>query len=158
FPQYTSLTADSARLPEGKARYDSLQIKSTKRFSNGLSALAFVSFMKNRSNTPNGVQYPGDRGTLGFDPGVPPVTFSASWGYELPFGEGRRFMTSSSPLVSRLVSGWSINGSVRYASGAALQITTTNNLAALGYPTKLADRVNGIDPHLKGRSGFDPAT
>ncbi len=86
------------------------------------------------------------------------MTFGASWGYELPFGKNKRFFNSASPVVSRIVSGWEINGSVRYATGTALQITANNNLGALGYPAKLADYVGGQPVFLKSNPrDFDPA-
>ena len=166
YPQYTAVNMDSARLPAGVARYHSLQVKSTKRFSNGLTSVVFVTWMKNLSNVfggntlfadDAGIQYPPAR-TVVMDPGISPVTFGASWGYELPFGKNKRFFNSASPVVSRIVSGWEINGSVRYATGTALQITANNNLGALGYPAKLADYVGGQPVFLKSNPrDFDPA-
>jgi hypothetical protein len=112
--------------------------------------------MKNESNTNYTFQYPGDR-TLRVDPGTPPWVFGASWVYELPFGAGRRFMPQPSSLVSAVVSGWQLAGSVRYQSGAALTITSNNNLTPLGYPIKYADRVEDVDVYKNDRAGFDPA-
>jgi hypothetical protein len=151
---------DSAQLPEGISRYNSLQIKGTKRFSTGLSMLAFLTWSKSLTNSAvtGQVQYPPDR-TVTLDPSVVPLVFSSSWTYELPFGTGRKFLGSSSPFVSRLVSGWRVNGFVRYTSGSALLITSANNLAPLGYTGKLADRVAGQSIHdASNPRDFNPFT
>jgi hypothetical protein len=157
FPQYTNITANSTRLMEGKARYDSFQVKATQRLTGGLSFVSFYTYMRNRSNTNYTVQYPGEL-PLGLDPGTPPHIFSFSWSYELPFGRGKAFLSNDSGIVSAIVSDWRFSGAVRYQSGAALSITATNNLAPLGYGIKYANRVEGVDVYKDEQSGFDPAT
>ena len=134
YPQYTSVTAANARLTEGEGRYHSIQLRGNKRFSDdGLSLVSFLTWMKNESNTNYTLPYPGDR-TLRVDPGTPPWVFGASWAYELPMGSGRRYLTRTSSVVSAVISGWQVAGSVRYQSGAALTITSNNNLGPLAYP------------------------
>jgi hypothetical protein len=157
YPQYTSITAANARLTEGEARYHSIQTRGTKRFSGGLSLVSFLTWMKNESNTNYTFQYPGDR-SMRVDPGTPPWVFGASWVYELPFGDDRRWLRSAPAAVSALASGWQVAGSVRYQSGAALAITSNNNLGPLGYAIKYADRVDGVDVYKDGRDGFNPTT
>lgn len=157
YPQYTSITAASARLTEGKARYHSMQLRGNKRFSGGLTLTSFLTWMSNKSNTNYTPQYPGDMPLL-TDPGTPEWIFGASWAWELPFGKGRRFLSNAPVFVSALVGDWQFAGSVRYASGLPLVITTGNNLAPLGYGIKYADRVSGVDVYLDERDGFDPAT
>jgi len=44
----------------------------------------------------------------------------ANWVFELPFGNGRRFLSSSNGLVDRLVGGWELDGIVRVQSGRLL--------------------------------------
>ena len=157
FPQYTSITANSTRLMEGKARYDSFQVKATQRLTRGLSFVSFYTYMRNKSNTNYTVAYPGEQPLL-IDPGTPPHIFSFSWSYELPFGRDRAFLSNDSGVLSAIVSGWRVSGALRYQSGAALTITAANNLAPLGYAIKYANRVDGQDVYLDPRSGFDPAT
>jgi hypothetical protein len=157
FPQYTSITAGSTRLMEGEARYDSFQIKATQRLTAGLSVVSFYTYMKNKSNTNYTVAYPGERPLL-IDPQTPPHIFSFSWSYDLPFGRDRKFLSGDSGIVSAIVSGWRVAGALRYQSGNALTITSSNNLAPLGYAIKYANRVDGEDVYKDERSGFDPAT
>src|SRR5262249_49779936 len=46
FPQYTSVGTGSENDPVGNARFNSLQVKATKRFANGFTFLAFWTWMK----------------------------------------------------------------------------------------------------------------
>ena len=156
YPQYTTIRADSTRLMEGRAEYDSVQIKANQRFSRGLSVVSFYTWMRNRSNTNYTVPYPGER-PLAIDPGTPPHIFSFSWTYELPFGRDRKFLSGDSGIVSAIVSGWNLAGALRYQSGSALAITAANNLGPLGYNIKYADRVPDVDVYKDTRGDFDPA-
>jgi hypothetical protein len=149
FPQYTSMTAANARLMEGRARYDSFQIKADKRLSKGLSVVSFLTYMHNKTNTATS-QYPGDT-TLRLDSGISPWTFGLSWTYDLPFAQ------NTSGIVNALAAGWNFAGSLRYSSGTPLQITVGNNLSPLGYGLKLANRVPGVDVY-KDKDFKDPAT
>jgi len=112
--------------------------------------------MRNVSNTNYTLAYPGER-PLRIDPGTPPHTFSFSWTYQLPFGRDRKFLSGGSGIVGKIVSDWNVAGALRYSSGAALAITSQNNLGPLGYTIKYADRVEGVDVYSHSRSGFDPA-
>lgn len=149
YPQFTNVTAGNARLMEGKARYDSFQVKADKRFSKGFSMVTFLTLMNNKTNT-NATQYPGDTG-LYLDAGVPKWTYGLSWTYELPLGRGSKGVTSA------LIAGWNIAGSLRYAAGLPLTITVTNNLSPLGYATKYANLVAGADVY-KNRDIDNPTT
>ena len=46
--------------------------------------------------------------------------FKANWVYELPFGQGRRFLTNSGGWLDRLVGGWEFDGIARIQSGRLL--------------------------------------
>lgn len=144
YPQYTSVTSDVVLLPQGKGSYHSLQVKATKRFSQGLSILSFFTWAKGLTNASGGSttyanfaegfrQYPGENPTS-IDPGVPAAIFGLNFSYDLPFGKGKRFLTSASRLVDSVLGGWSVAGFMRYQSGAALNIMAFNFFATtLGY-------------------------
>ena len=55
-----------------------------------------------------------------------PNTFVASWSYELPFGKNRKH-----DLVHKLISGWTLNGVLRYESGRPLAVTMANDMGGL---------------------------
>lgn len=156
YPQYTTIRADSTRLMEGKSRYDSIQVKATQRLTGGLQIVTFYTYMRNKSNTNYTPQYPGDLPLL-IDPGTNPHIFSFSWTYDLPFGRDKKFL-SDPGVLSAILSGWRFSGALRYQSGAALTITATNNLAPLGYATKYADQISGVDVYKDPRKDFNPAT
>jgi hypothetical protein len=155
YPQYTDITATSTRLMEGRAKYDSVQLKATQRVSGGLSIVSFYTWMRNMSNTNYTLPYPGER-PLRIDPGTPPHIFSFSWTYDLPFGRDRKFLSGDSGVVSAIVSGWTLAGALRYQSGSALAITAQNNFGPLNYGIKYADRVPDTDVYEAPRDGFDP--
>jgi hypothetical protein len=144
YPQYTSVTSDVVLLPQGKGSYHSLQVKATKRFSQGLSGLVFFTWAKGLSNASGGSttyanfaegfrQYPGENPTS-IDPGVPAAIFGLNFSYDLPFGKGRRFLKSANRVVDSVLGGWTVSGFMRYQSGVALNITAFNFFATtLGY-------------------------
>jgi hypothetical protein len=144
YPQYTFVQSDVALRPVGKASYHSLQIKTTKRFSQGLSGLFFFTWAKSISNASGGSttyanfaegsrQYPGLNPTS-IDPGVPAAIFGLNFSYDLPFGKGKHYLRSASKLVDGVLGGWTVTGFMRYQSGSALQIWGINPFAGtLGY-------------------------
>jgi len=173
YPQYTHIGTDSVLLPEGKAHFHSLQTKVTKRMGYGLSGLAFFTWEKNMTNASGAgsstyassygstVQYPGDH-SLAIDPATPPVIFGTSLSYQLPVGKGRSFMNHAPAIADGLLGGWTVSGSFRYTSGAALQINGVNPFAGnLGYstlaPFAYANYLGG-KPHGKWSGKFNPAT
>jgi hypothetical protein len=52
--------------------------------------------------------------------------------YELPFGTGKRFASTSNPFVRRVVSGWQLAGSQNYFSGQPLGISGNATTALIG--------------------------
>ena len=142
YPQYTSVGTGSENAPVGSARYNSLQVKVNKRYSNGLTLLAFVTWMKNMSTletdqyTPvRPIVYSGDS---------PPFSFVVNASYELPFGPNKRFLKSNNPLLKWVASGWNLAGYARYSSGDAESFTVSNNLSVLGYGGKFANYVPNV--------------
>jgi len=171
YPQYTFVSSDVALLPEGNARYNSLQIRATKRFSQDFQGLAFFTWMKNMTNAIGGntvysnfaegaLQYPGYNPLI-IDPGTPAATFSTSLSYQLPFGKGRTFLNSASRLTDVILGGWTLSAFLRYQSGAALQIRAINPFATtLGYslaaPFEYAN-YTGAPVYSTYSGSFDPS-
>lgn len=165
YPQYRDVTEEWGN--HGISRYNSLQLKVTKRYSNGLTLLAFYTWSKNMTNVdgcpidlgPNdgAVQNPRNRdGEVSVSNQGPPHVFVASGSYELPFGPGKRYLTSNG-FLKYLVGGWQIAGYCRYTSGAALTITSGNPLSALGFPNIRANYVGGDVYVTTNPREFDPA-
>ena len=101
----------------GGTRYHSAQFELRKRLSHGLQFNASYVFGRamilQRDSFRSGWKQVLDTGTEGN------VThaFKANWTYELPFGQGRRFLSGASGFADRLVGGWSFDGIARIQSG-----------------------------------------
>ncbi|MDR3703462.1 MAG: TonB-dependent receptor [Candidatus Sulfopaludibacter sp.] len=156
YPQYTSVGTGAENDPVGSARFNSLQVKLTKRYSNGLTLLAFWTWMKNMS-TLQSVQYTPFR-PITYSGDSPPSTFVLNASYDLPFGPKKRFVNSTNPVVVAVIGGWNLAGYCRYTDGSAMSFSASNNLSTLGYGAKFANYVPGVpifgttDPR-----NFDPA-
>ena len=65
-----------------------------------------------------------------------PLRWSTAFTYELPFGKGKKCMSSGKAL-DMVAGGWSINAIGVYQSGFPLQITqSTNNNSVFGYASQ----------------------
>ena len=149
YPQYTGV---SHTAPVGQQKFNELQIKVNKRFARGLTVFGYVTWMKSFSLATG--QYPGWR-FWQLD-GNPALSFSTSWAYELPFGHGK--LASSSRVVNAIISGWKINGFVKYSSGVPLTISAAaGSLGSVGY-SQWGNAVPGVSPYLvTSPSDFDPS-
>ncbi len=156
YPQYTSVGTGSTNDPVGRAHFNSLQVKLTKRYSSGFTVLGFWTWMKNMSSLQNRQYTPYRPVTYSGD--SPPHTLVMNFSYELPFGPQKRFLNARNSVVERIVGRWNIASYLRYNDGAALSFAANNNLSILGYPNKFANYVAGVpifgttDPRA-----FDPA-
>ena len=81
--------------------------------------------------------------------------FLATFLYELPFGKGKKFMSSSNGLVSRLVGGWELAGVIVAQSGPYMTILAGGDPSGTGFPELVgdgrADTVKGV-PIYAGQS------
>ena len=119
---------------EGNSYYNAAQLNFERRFSGGLSLIANYTYSKCRSDSsdnlnqtsiayrapylPNfGIQ--ADYGLCDFD--IRNVVHVAG-GYQLPFGHGQRFLSSSRGVVNALVSGWSTNWILTLQDGQPFSI------------------------------------
>jgi hypothetical protein len=155
YPQYTGVTlGGSVADPIGQAKYNSLQVKANRRFSGGLTLFGFVTWSK--SFTMATAQFPETR-YWQLDP-QPAFVTSVSWAWELPFGRGKAVLGTSSRAVNAIVSGWKINGFLKYNSGAPLSITGgAGQLGQVGY-SQWATAVQGVSPYVTTNPrSFDPA-
>src|SRR5262249_40412788 len=116
FPQFGSVVTTNN---QGYSWYHSFQGRIEKRFSKGYTLQANYTFSKFMQATE----------LLNQDDPLPaevisdsdyPHRFVASGIYELPFGKGQKFLTSSNGAVSRLVGGWQFQGVYTFQSGAPI--------------------------------------
>ena len=117
----------------GESRYNSLQVKLEKRFSDGFYALVSYTLSKTISSgsddtqrealTWNGAQgvispFERERNEAVAVTDTPHV-LSAAFVYELPFGSGKRFLNAGG-VTNALLGGWQISTIFRYSSGLPL--------------------------------------
>jgi hypothetical protein len=141
FPQYNGITVSGAAA--GWSRYNSLQVKVQKQFAGGQTILVAYTNAKLMNNTGGITNWldtaGGAKGGVGgtqdyynydessvstFDV---PQRLVASFVLDLPFGQGKKYFSGVHPVVSKLISGWGVNGIVTAQTGFPLHITSVTN-------------------------------
>jgi hypothetical protein len=154
YPMYDSLGTQLASL--GNTWYDSLQVKGTKRMSNGWSLNLAYTWSKSLGTVDGAVNNVENRGlaksiTSFSQPHVLNVTVL----YEVPdFGLARSY------LSRLLFKGWTLGVIGRYASGRPIGVPSSrNNLSSLLFQGTRMNRVAG-EPlflyDLNDRKSYDP--
>ncbi len=119
----------------GESKYNSLQSKIERRFSDGLSIISTYVFSHSTDNSPGNFCTGGtgpstcgfsnplrpelDEGTSDFDVRHR-FSFASVW--DLPFGRGRRFGANSSKAADLLIGGWQVNANINIQSGPPFSI------------------------------------
>ncbi|MFB3854161.1 MAG: carboxypeptidase regulatory-like domain-containing protein [Vicinamibacterales bacterium] len=104
----------------GYTKYNSLQFELRRRLSQGLQFN--VNYVFGRSYGSSRYSFRVDRlptRQTGGGGGVEHA-LKANWVYELPIGQGQRFMSGAGPLLNRFVAGWQVHGLARIQSGRLL--------------------------------------
>ena len=141
---------------QGYSWYHSLQLGLRKRFSRGYTVDGNYTFSKFMQATEllNG----GDlRPTEILSESDRPHRLNISGILELPFGAGRRFGNGLNPVLSRIVSGWQLNGIYAYQSGAMLEwgnIIFTGDINDI----RLAGSQQGVERWFNTEAGFEKAS
>ena len=127
------------------SNYNSLQVSMEKRFSGGLSALLSYTWSKALTEAPDHIS------TSGGGPGIDTGTFRepqdgnnlkverglaefdikqrfvASYVYELPFGQGRRWGQNWNKAVDSILGGWQLSGIHVFQEGLGLTATLSGS-------------------------------
>jgi hypothetical protein len=129
YPQFGTIVYNTQ---DGSAIYHSLQTKLQKRYASGLWYLVAYTFSKSisRGEAPatggNGVF---ERALSSFD--IPHV-FSFSGGYALPFGKGKRFLSSAGGFTDALLGGWQLQTLISFRSGVPYTPIISRDVANTG--------------------------
>ncbi|MEX2263820.1 MAG: TonB-dependent receptor [Bryobacteraceae bacterium] len=155
------------------SNYNAFNLRVEKRYSGGLSFLLNYTMQKNLETGGSGpsafTQNGGtsialDAYNLSRERGPAPIdvpqTFNVSYGYELPFGRGQRWLSSNS-AISNVLGGWQINGITTLRGGFPTDIRT-NRLPPIFNTFNVPDRVPGqaiqVERSQRGPdSFFNPA-
>jgi hypothetical protein len=144
FPYITPSDFDTAI---GKSSYDAFQASLNGRAFHGLTYLVSYTWSKTLDLGCTGwygvegcsIQHPydlkQDKGPAATD--IPQI-FSAAWVYQLPFGKGQKYASSSGPL-DYLVGGWALNGIVSFSSGEPFSVGATGDIANIAANTACCD-------------------
>jgi hypothetical protein len=118
FPQYAFILL---AYNGGWSSYNGLTTRLEKRFSKGLFLLASYTWSKSLDlgstdefSAVSSAFKNWDKGRSAFDV---PQRLVLSYVYQLPFGRGRRFGGSMSPLLDKLAGGWQVTGISTFAAG-----------------------------------------
>jgi hypothetical protein len=164
YPQFLDISSNYNAL--GSSRYNGMVLKMEKRYSS-LSLLGSYVFSRaqmyrgaDASNCgciqpQNAYDYSVERGIHTNDlPHV--VNIITAW--DLPFGKGRKFLSSSGGFVNALVGGWTLSGAQQYRSGNLLRVTVPNGLNAILFNRDIRpNAVAGVDRRLDiDRTSLDP--
>ncbi len=138
YPQFTNSIyniADSA----GFSLYHSFQATAQKRLGQGLTFLASYTISKQLSNytsfggagegySSNTIQNIELNKTLkSLATNDRPQTLTISWVYDLPFGPGKKFLTSNNPVARQILGGWRVAGIHTYMSGPIIRVSTNRS-------------------------------
>lgn len=132
YPQYTGITQTGTDLRS--ARYQSIQVRGQRAFSNGFSFLATYAYVTSRSQWffdpqdeyDNQLSWYNFSVTQSGGSGSPSVVsdprhrFVCAATWDLPVGRGRHFGSSIPRAADYLVGGWQLAGIYSYTSGAPL--------------------------------------
>ena len=114
------------------SEYHALQTKLQKRTSSGYWYLVSHTWSQTLTTQPApgiGGNFTYDTGPAAFDiPHLLPMSFGA----ELPFGRGKRFLGGAGTLANALVGGWQAQSIVNYRSGLPFTPTVSRDVANTG--------------------------
>jgi hypothetical protein len=123
------------------SEYHALQSKLQKRTSGGLWYLISHTWGKSETTVPA----PGIGGNFTYDTG--PASFdirhllTMSFGAELPFGRGKRFLGGAGTLANGLIGGWQAQSIVNYRSGLPFTPTVSRDVANTGAGGQRPNRI-----------------
>jgi hypothetical protein len=102
-------------------RYNSLQLKLTKRFSSGWSLLTHYTLQKAENDDADQFLYDRrvTRGRQDFDR---THNFVLTEVWDLPIGRGRRFLANASRALDLIVGGWQLNSTTTIQSGLPFNV------------------------------------
>src|SRR5262245_20280555 len=104
--------------------YHSLELKVTKRFSQGFANETTYTWSKTLGSTPASRDPRNrnlDRAVTGFDR---THTLASNGAYQLPFGANRQLFASAPGWVDRIIGQWQLGGLLRITSGSPLTLTS----------------------------------
>ena len=117
FPQYGASGATQQLVPVQSAQYNAVLFRFYKRASNGLTFNLNYTYSHNLNTSQVNAGGPQIYGENASDF---PNHIAITGSYQLPFGQGKKFLGHSGAAVNAIVGGFTVNTIYQYLSGAAL--------------------------------------
>ena len=117
----------------GSTRYHALQIEYRRRLNQGLLVQSNYTFADAESTQFVSFRQPLQSSKPTGNSATVRHAFKANWIYQLPIGQGRRFLSGSGGGLDRLVGNWEFDGSGRIQSG---QLLSFGNVRLVGFNDK----------------------
>jgi len=134
-------------------------LRAERRFENGLNFQSYLVYAKSLevSSLQNQYDFASNYGPSAWDQKFRSVTSGV---YNLPFGPGRRWLSSSNPVAQYAIGGWQASTVVTFQSGRPINPTTTDTLASFTGTSDRAFAVQGVSPTAKtdGNTGLPTHT
>lgn len=165
YPQYLHVnTGDQGGDKSGHSSYHSLILKATRRYSSGLAFEWNYVFSKLLTDTDSFSEGGGttqDHYNRGSEKSIGEFdqthALKMSTVYELPFGQGKRYLSSAPGVVDAFLGGWRISGILGYMSGFPIRLTRNNPLPIFNRDTRpTVTGYEGWRGQIHGDK-FDPA-
>ncbi len=130
YPQYGAINVTEGQ-PGGNSNYQSIQFKAQKNFSKGYSMLFGYNYhLQTDQRFFNNIdQYVQQYTDIASDASRHRMTGAATW--EVPFGRGRKYMSSSNLFMEALMGGWNLTPTGFWRSGRLVRF---GGLAVNGDP------------------------
>ena len=167
YPQFSDIR--NLYEPIGWSTYHAMQMRLQKRYSSGVNFLAAYTLSK---SLVSGGGYTGlgddaagsrpldtanrkiEKRLAAFDT---PQNLVLSWGYELPVGKGKRFLSGAGRAENLIAGGWQVNAIQRYVSGTPIGVGG-GGVIPLSNGGNRPNAVLGVSPRTNvSRGAFDPA-
>jgi hypothetical protein len=126
FPQFPTIGPGTS--PTGNSKYDSLQVKATKRLSHNLQAGGFFTWAQGFTRAARQDYFNPASSQNALQTGIPPRTINFNFIYMTPKVE----YLNKIKFANSVIEGWQITGTGNYQSAAFLAIPVTPNAEQLG--------------------------
>lgn len=162
YPQFQNVVAALSGV--GRSRYHAMQLTLDRRFSNGLGMVLAYTKSRTMDNVGEAGVWVGDASGFqnnhcfecDWSVSVQDVPDVVRWTarYDLPFGPGRRHLTSG-PLA-HIAGGWSIGSFYSWDNGTPVRLTSPNDSNSFGGGTNMRPTVvTGVSPVITDRTLAD---
>jgi outer membrane receptor protein involved in Fe transport len=137
YPQYQNLVDGGGFV--GNSTYNAMTARVERRLGGGGTLLGAYTFSKVMSDVESATPWLESNGTgaiqdfnnrsldkslSSFDSNQ---RLTVSYVFDLPFGRNGKFLVNTNPLVSKVISGWALNGVTTFQKGFPLNLTVTPN-------------------------------